>query len=186
MVLTGLAKHNFFLKVIERRDMFRFLIQKKVQAKKEVTRNLLSSAIEKFNGYEMILEDLACKERGDKAPINIALEPISEDNIPVPCFFTDQIYLAYKSYVGRFEKVKEHISNCVVKRYHYCENFCAKNDEAMKKHFSICAAREGITYAFDNGQMITFQDKGDLPFTVYFDFETTTTGGCFFLTQKCS
>ena len=166
--------------------MFRFLIQKKVEAKNEVTRNLFSSAIEKFNGYEMILEDLACKERGDKAPINIALEPIFEDNIPVPCFFTDQIYLAYKTYVGRFEKVKEHISNCVVKRYHYCENFCAKNDEAMKKHFSICAAREGITYAFDNGQMITFQDKGDLPFTVYFDFETTTTGGCFFLTQKCS
>ena len=86
--------------------MFRFLIQKKVEAKNEVTRNLFSSAIEKFNGYEMILEDLACKERGDKAPINIALEPIFEDNIPVPCFFTDQIYLAYKTYVGRFEKVK--------------------------------------------------------------------------------
>ena len=96
---------------------------------------------------------------------------------------SQETFWAYKSYVGHFEKVKEHISNCVVKQYHYCENFCAKNDEAMKKHFSICAAREGITYAFDNGQ-ITFQDKGDLPFTVYFDFETTTTGGSLFFDPK--
>ena len=51
----------------------------------------------------------------------------------------------------------------------------------MKKHLPICAASEGITYAFDKGQIITFQNKfkylGDVPFTVYFDFETTTTGG---------
>ena len=33
----------------------------------------------------------------------------------------------------------------------------AKNDEAMKKHLKICAAREGITYSFNNGLIITFQ-----------------------------
>ena len=48
----------------------------------------------------------------------------------------------------------------------------------MKKHLTICAAREGITYSFDNGQIINFQDNfkylGDVPFTVYFDFEITT------------
>ena len=55
----------------------------------------------------------------------------------------------------------------------------------MKKHLPICAAREGITYVFDKGQITTFQIKfkylGNVPFTVYFDFETTTTGGsvCF-------
>ena len=49
---------------------------------------------------------------------------------------------------------------------------------------SICTTWEGITYLFDNGQIIFFQDNfkyfGDLPFTVCFDFETTTgeaTGG---------
>ena len=50
----------------------------------------------------------------------------------------------------------------------------------MKNHMSICSAREGITYAFDNGQILNYQDNfkflGDLPFTVYFDFETTTGG----------
>ena len=68
--------------------------------------------------------------------------------------------------------------------FHCCENFFTNNDEAKKKHLSICAAREGITYAFDNGQIITFQNNfkyfGDVPFTVYFDFETTTTGGSVF------
>ena len=36
---------------------------------------------------------------------------------------------------------------------------------------------EGITYAFDNGQILNYQNNfkylGDLPFTVYFDFHPT-------------
>ena len=43
-----LAKHNFFLKFFERQDKFKFLIQKKVQGKNEVTRNLSSSVSKKF------------------------------------------------------------------------------------------------------------------------------------------
>ena len=62
----------------------------------------------------------------------------------------------------------------------------------MKKHLSICTAREGMTYAFDNGQITNIQDNfrymGDLPFSVYFNFETTTggnlCGGAFFI-RKC-
>ena len=54
----------------------------------------------------------------------------------------------------------------------------------MKKRLTICAAREGITYSFDNGQIINFQDNfkylGDVPFTVYFDFEITTGDSVFF------
>ena len=100
--------------------------------------------------------------------------------MPVPCFFTDQIYLAYKSYLGRFDKGKE----CIFFFFFYCENLFAKNDEAIKKSLEICAAREGITFSFDNGQIITFQDNfkylGDVPFTVYFDFETTTGDSAFF------
>ena len=53
----------------------------------------------------------------------------------------------------------------------------------MKRYTEICAASEGITYSFENGQTITFQDNfkylGDVAFTVYFDFETTTDGAIF-------
>ena len=58
----------------------------------------------------------------------------------------------------------------------------------MKKHLQVCAAKEGITYSFDNGQIIAFQDNfrylDDVPFTVYFDFEANP-GNSVFLTQKC-
>ena len=50
----------------------------------------------------------------------------------------------------------------------------------MQKYLSICAAKEGITYS----QIIDYQDNfkyiGDLPFAVYFDFETTTEDAVFF------
>ena len=72
----------------------------------------------------------------------------------------------------------------LLKQCYFYENFFAKNKEAMKKYLTTCTAREGITYSFDNGQIITFQDNfkylADVPFTVYFDFETTTGDSVFF------
>ena len=54
----------------------------------------------------------------------------------------------------------------------------------MEKHLSVCSAKEGITYSFDNSQMIDYQDNykymGDLPFSINFDFETTTGDAVFF------
>ena len=54
----------------------------------------------------------------------------------------------------------------------------------MKKNTRICAAEEGVTYTFDNGDINSFQDNfrymGDVPLTVYFDFETTTGNVVFF------
>ena len=54
----------------------------------------------------------------------------------------------------------------------------------MQMHLSICAAKEGITYSFDNSQIIDYQDNykcmGDLPFSVYFGFEKTTGNAVFF------
>ena len=54
----------------------------------------------------------------------------------------------------------------------------------MQKDLPICAAKEGITYSFDNAQIIDYQDNfkymGDVPFSVYFDFETTTGDAVFF------
>ena len=49
-----LSKYNYFLKFYERRDKFRFLMNKKLERKNKVTRDFSSSAIEKFNGYEAI------------------------------------------------------------------------------------------------------------------------------------
>ena len=49
-----LASHDFSLNFFKWRDLFGFLIQKKVQGKNKVTRNLSSSVVQKFKGYEML------------------------------------------------------------------------------------------------------------------------------------
>lgn len=54
----------------------------------------------------------------------------------------------------------------------------------MNHHLSVCAAKAGVTYSFDNGKIIDYQDNytfmGDIPFSVYFDFDTTTGSVVFF------
>ena len=54
----------------------------------------------------------------------------------------------------------------------------------MQKHLSVCAGNAGFTFSFDNGKIIGYQDHyknlGDVPFSVYYDFETTTGSVVFF------
>ena len=57
--------------------------------------------------YKIIKNELAREEKVDFVPIEIVYEPIYNDNVPVPCYFTDQIHLAYRSYIGRIVKGKE-------------------------------------------------------------------------------
>ena len=48
----------------------------------------------------------------------------------------------------------------------------------MKKHISTRSGQAGSNFVSDNGKIVDYQDNykkiGDLPFTMYFDFETTT------------
>ena len=126
-----LAKYNFFLKLFKRTDKFRFLIKKKVESKNKVTRNLSSSVLEKFNGYEIVKHELACKEKREFVPIDIVYEPVYDESVPILWFFIDKIYLAYRSYAGQMSKEKECIRHPTVKQTHYCGNYFAKNDENM-------------------------------------------------------
>ena len=54
----------------------------------------------------------------------------------------------------------------------------------MKEHLSCCSGKAGFTSSFDNGKVIDYQDHcnnlGDMPFSMYFDFETTTGNVVFF------
>ena len=46
----------------------------------------------------------------------------------------------------------------IVRQCHYCEIFFAKNNEQMKKHLDVCASKEGITYCFKNGEIISLDN----------------------------
>ena len=143
-----------------------------------------SSIIQQFNGYEIIKHELGRKGKIEFTPINIIYEPIYDENIPVSCYFTDKIHLAYRSYLGECVKGEELIKHRTTRQCPYCENFLAKNEKNMEHHTKICAAKEGIAYRFNIGDIISFQDNfrylGYVPFTVYFDFETTTDNTVFF------
>ena len=92
-------------------------------------------------------------------------------------FFSPNVHLAYKSYIGLFKDGKEKIYNRIVRQCYYCNNAFPKSKDNIDKHLSSCAAKKGITYSFDNVQIIDYQDNykymRDVPFSVYFEFETT-------------
>ena len=67
-----------------------------------------------------------------------------------------------------------------------------------EKNIENCSGRPGVVYNFNNQNLISYQDnfhaKGDVPFVIYFDFETTApTDNCldaeqtkmFVVSEKC-
>ena len=63
------------------------------------------------------------------------------------------------------------------------------DSDISKRHIENCAGVPGIIYNFNTKNLISFQDnfnaKDDLPFVLYFDFETTApTDNCFDSEQK--
>ena len=74
--------------------------------------------------------------------------------------------------------VKSH----TIKQCQYCDNFFRKSNDNMQKHINCCAGQAGHTYQFDN-PIVNYQENfskiGDLPFAIYYDFETTTGSGVF-------
>ena len=76
-----------------------------------------------------------------------------------------------------------------VQACHYCNHFFAHNQKKFEKHLKHCSGKPGVIYNFTNQSLVSYKDnfraKGDLPFCVYFDFETTApTDNCLDPEQK--
>ena len=60
---------------------------------------------------------------------------------------------------------------------YYCNKFF-KNKNKAENHLKVCSGKPGIIYNFCSQTLTSFEDnfksKGDVPFTIYFDFETTS------------
>ena len=69
------------------------------------------------------------------------------------------------------------IRSHAVKQCPYCENFFRKSGEKMAAHVKCCAGQASYLLIFDQS-VINYQENinkiGDLPFSIYYDFETTT------------
>ena len=59
---------------------------------------------------------------------------------------------------------------------YYSTDLFARADK-QKRNIESCSGVPGVVYNFNNKNLVTFEEnfksKGDLPFALYFDFETT-------------
>ena len=148
-------------------------------------RKELSACItEKFNGYKLLRNHLQFKERKNFIPIDVVYEPTLNDKKTIECFYGPEISLGYYVTRDKLRNGKKETEHNKARQSHYYNNFFVKSAEKMEKHLSCCAGNAGFTYSFDNGKIVDYQDHcknlGDLPFSVYYDFETTTESVVFF------
>ena len=118
--------------------------------------------------------------------IHIIYKPTKRIEIEPLCYFYDDISKAYSSLHSKGKKGMSRAHKCY--QYYYC-NKSFILETGRKRHMENCSGRPGVVYNFNNQNLIRFQynfhTKGDVPFIIYFDFETTApTGNCLDSEQK--
>ena len=175
---------DFFLRFYERRNKFRYQLRRKLKEKNQMKRELSACIIQKFNGYELLRNHLNFIKRKDFIPIDVVYEWTLNENMIIECFFTPKIHLGFRTTIGKSRKGGNVLNHNHAKQCHYCNNYFIKSDEKTKKHLSICSGKAGFTFSFDNEKIVDYQDHyrnlGDLSFSIYYDFETTTGSVVFF------
>ena len=94
-------------------------------------------------------------------------------------YYSTDLSKAYRNSCGTAEKVFHgYAFEC-----YYCGKYFAGADK-QNRHIESCSGIPGVVYNFNNQNLVAFEDnfksKDDLPFALYFDFETTAaTDNCF-------
>ena len=164
-------KKKLFLWVYKFRKKVCYLIKKIPRGKNTVQRDLSACVEERFNIFELakiLAENLT---RQKYRFINIAYKPVSKINQTINCYFTTSMRNAYRE-VSRKNNVSTTADQCFG-----CNKFFIKRN-ALERHMKVCGHIPGITYIFENQNIQTFFNNmkfmGDIPFSIYFDLETTT------------
>ena len=88
LVNDGLARHfGCFLRLYKRRNKYRYQLRKKLRSKNEIHSEISSCALQKFNGYEFLRNELKHFERKNLIPLDIVYEPPRDTKNPIYCFF---------------------------------------------------------------------------------------------------
>ena len=141
--------------------------------KKRVLRSLSSCIKEKFNSFTFAHIKLAKKEKNDLVPINIIYEPVKKQDEVIKCYFTNDLKNAYRALYHKCQRIVT--ANTLYECY-YCNDFWVTKCR-YEKHLRVCGKKTGVIYDFGLKNIVIFQDnlkyRGDVPFCVYADFETT-------------
>ena len=145
----------------------------KDKSEQKIIRQLSSCLIEKYSGFTQISIEYGKKQRKLFKPIDIIYKPTKRIEIEPLCFFSDNMSKAYSYLYSIGEKMKR-AHKCY--QCYYCNKFFIREDR-QKIHSKNCSGIPGVIYNFNNQNLISYQDnfngKVDVPFVVYFDFETT-------------
>ena len=171
-----LIEEKFFLRVYEIKDKFRYLFHED-HNKKNVLRTLSSCIKEKFNGFTFGDIWLQTKQKSDLIPVNILYMPVKKENDVIKCFFTNDLKNAYRALY--LKGSREHSAKTLYECF-YCNEFWISKNK-YEAHLRVCGKKPGVVYNFDLKNIVTFEEnlkyKGDVPFSVYADFETSAPTG---------
>ena len=167
-----LLKENMFLRVYEIKNKFRYLFHENKYSK-NCLRSLSSCIKEKFNGFTWAELKLSKNQKTDLMPINILYKPVKKADEFVKCYFVKDLKHAYRRVYQKIQK--EFAANTLYECY-YCNDFWVIKGK-YERHLKICRKKPGVIYDFSLKNVVSFEENlkyyGDLPFSVYADFETT-------------
>ena len=92
-------------------------------------RELSLFVIQKFNGYEMLRNNLNSLKKKDSIPIDIIYEPTLDENKKIECFFAPDISLAYVGYIEKMRNNEKYTESRITRQCHYCSNFFVKSEK---------------------------------------------------------
>ena len=168
-----LIEFDFFLRVFEQKNKYRQLLIKKPE-KQNLVKQLASCLIQKYNGFQVIKSLFNKRQRLTFTPVDIIYSPTKNaQNLPL-CFYTTNIANAYTALYSEGMKMRRSFT---IYECYYCNKFFRQKTK-KENHVKVCSGKPGIVYNFCSQTLTSFEDnykaKGDVPFTIYFDFETTS------------
>ena len=168
-----LIKYNYFLRVFEQKNKYRDLLIKQPEKENQI-KQLASCINQKYNGYQVIKNSFSKRERQEFEPVDIIYIPTKNVQILPLCHYTTNISNAYTALYS--EGSKTHRSYNIYECY-YCNKFFRQKNK-KDHHLKICSGKPGVVYNFCSQTLTNFEDNysaiGDVPFSIYFDFETTS------------
>ena len=169
-----LMEKNLLLRVYEFRKKFCYLIKKIPRGKNTVQRERSACVEEHFNGFNLVKKLTENSIRQLYRLIDIVYKPVSDINQIINCFFTVSMRNPYRVVSN---KTKKSFSITTADQCYGCNKFFIER-KSLERRMNVCGHFPGIVYKFENQNIQTFFDNmkfmGDLPFSIYFDLETTT------------
>ena len=167
-----LANYGLFLRVYELKNNYRkFTI--KTPNKQNQIKQLASCILQKFNGFEILKNEFAKREKQNLIPVDIIYIPTKNVDTLPECYYTTEIQNAYTTLYQDNGLTRR---SFLAYECYYCNKFFCRKDKHLR-HFKVCTSKPGITYNFCTKTLCSYEDnfksKGDVPFSIYFDFETT-------------